>query len=314
MSLLYLDMPFVFKPNKSGYDFITALTKCTELDIFRLKSVQIVIDCHASHWNRINYLCVGLPMLFNLLNFWYWSNIVLVNLPLDPDTFESHDLVCRTLLGITGFYLIFLEITAIVNKHIEYFNDLARLFNIITPILIMTNVFTEDYTSITFWTVQTWAALAIWFRALLYLRTISHFSWLIRMIVACVLSMRTFMVVLTIGIIAFADAFLSIDQIMVLRGLVEQPEIDPEAHWYFKFFKTYVVAWQNSFQVALGNGNNDLDNYREFDWFVFLLCCIFNIIIMLNLLIAIISETYQNVADEKVANGYYEKAFQISMM
>jgi len=92
-------------------------------------------------------------MLFNLLNFWYWSNIVLVNLPLDPDTFESHDLVCRTLLGITGFYLIFLEITAIVNKHIEYFNDLARLFNIITPILIMTNVFTEDYTSITFWTV-----------------------------------------------------------------------------------------------------------------------------------------------------------------
>ena len=89
MEMEYLDMPFVYKPNKAGFEFIYALNKCDELEIFNLKSVQIIIDSHAEYWNRLNYIFVGIPMAFNLLNFWYWSNIVLVNLEQDPDAFES---------------------------------------------------------------------------------------------------------------------------------------------------------------------------------------------------------------------------------
>ena len=67
--------------------------------------------------------------------------------------------------------------------------------------------------------------------------------------------------------------------------------------------------------VALGNFDMDaVGNYREIDWLVFLICCIFNIIVMLNLLIAIISETFERISADQVANGYKEKAKQISMM
>ena len=80
MNLQYLDLPYIFNPTRKGFDFIYALSHCENMDIFTLKSVQIVIDCHARYWDKLNYLCVGLPMLINLIVFWYWSNIVLPNL------------------------------------------------------------------------------------------------------------------------------------------------------------------------------------------------------------------------------------------
>ena len=77
-----------------------------------------------------------------------------------------------------------------------------------------------------FWTVQTWAALFVWFRFMLYLRTVTVFSWIVRMIQECVKDMLTFLVVLLIGVIAFADAFESIERILYLTGALCEGEDD----------------------------------------------------------------------------------------
>ena len=57
-----------------------------------------------------------------------------------------------------------------------------------------------------------------------------------------------------------------------------------------------------------------MGNYSEADWLVFFLCCMFNIILLFNLLIAIISETYAVIAESAVANSYKEKALQMEEM
>ena len=44
------------------------------------------------------------------------------------------------------------------------------------------------------------------------------------MVTACVKVMIPFMVVLFIGVFAFADAFESIDQVLRIRGDIETPE------------------------------------------------------------------------------------------
>ena len=91
--------------------------------------------------------------------------------------------------------------------------------------------------------MQTWAALFLWFRFLLKLRIINKFSWLIRMIMACIYDMLTFMIVLIIGVFAFADAFLSIDEIMMINGDVERGEDNPDATMYEKYGQAYVQSW-----------------------------------------------------------------------
>ena len=153
MTLQYLDLPYLYRPTVQGFDFIYALTECENMEIFTLKSVQIIIDCHARYWDRINYLFVGLPRIINLIFFSYWSNIVLSNLDRAFDEFESADKVCRAFLFLTEFYLLLLEITAIVKRLHLYLNDTARVFNIITPIIVLKNCFnTSNRDETYFWT------------------------------------------------------------------------------------------------------------------------------------------------------------------
>mgnify|MGYP007095176713 CR=1 FL=1 len=44
MDMNYLDLPFIYSSTNEGFDFMFALTKCQDLNLFSLKSVQIVID------------------------------------------------------------------------------------------------------------------------------------------------------------------------------------------------------------------------------------------------------------------------------
>ena len=52
----------------------------------------------------------------------------------------------------------------------------------------------------------------LFLRLVMYLRVFERFGWLIHLIVSCLEDMNTFLVVLVIGIFAFADAFMSIDR------------------------------------------------------------------------------------------------------
>ena len=47
-------------------------------------------------------------------------------------------------------------------------------------------------------------------------------------------------------------------------------------------------------------------------WLLFLLCTLFNMIVMLNLLIAIISESFARVNENAISAGYQEMAAMIS--
>ena len=64
-----------------------------------------------------------------------------------------------------------------------------------------------------------------------------------------------------------------------------------------------------SFLTALGEFDDNLGSYRESDWLVFMLCAIFNIILLLNLLIAIISETFTRISEKRTETSYLEKVF-----
>ena len=56
------------------------------------------------------------------------------------------------------------------------------MVNTILNVLLLINNLNEDLESKRFWIIQTWAALLIWVRFLLYLRTFEKFSWMIRLI------------------------------------------------------------------------------------------------------------------------------------
>ena len=135
--------------------------------------------------------------------------------------------------------------------------------------------------------------------------------------------MKYFLVVLLIGVIAFADAFKSIDKILSLKAAELAPEAAAaeaaeavEVEFYDKYVKDYALAWQKSFLTALGEFDENYKDgtIRDADWFVFLLCAIFNIILLLNLLIAIVNETYNTITATRMESNYKEKVQSIINM
>ena len=97
-----------------------------------------------------------------------------------------------------------------------YFYSPLRLFNLITPIFVIVNTLnTGGRGEIYFWNIQAATAIIIWFRLLLWLRTIPKYSWLIRMISEVLNDMVAFMLVFFIGVLAFTDAFLSVESIYI---------------------------------------------------------------------------------------------------
>ena len=226
------------------------------------------------------------------------------------DTFDTQNDVLQTCLTLTAIYLLSLEIYAIYRAKLEYLRNATRLLNLITPTLIMINVYNVEATGETyFWTIQCWAGICIWLRFFLFLGTLDTFSWMVRLIIKSFSDMKSFLIIFTIGVFAFSDADLSLRKILELRGVTEPREIPEDADVYDKYFFDYFRSIKISFLTgALASPDENLMEYRDVDWIVFILCVLFNIIVLLNTLIAIVGQTFSEMLEAKVAEGYKEKA------
>ena len=112
--------------------------------------------------------------------------------------------------------------------------------------------------------------------------------------------MSIFLIVFFISVLLYADAFKSIEQIMKLNGVIEKAAVLADETFYDKYVSEYVKVWQKSFFASIAEFDPlELDNYNESGFFVFTTCCIFNIILLLNLLISIVNMNYENVSGAK---------------
>ena len=85
--------------------------------------------------------------------------------------------------------------------------------------------------------------------------------------------------------------------------------------WFEEFAIPYIAKVEEAY--LLTNGEFPLDNvksYQYFGWFIFFIATIFNLIIMLNLLIAIISKTFENVVGEQDETMFRERVIEITSL
>ena len=75
---------------------------------------------------------------------------------------------------------------------------------------------------------------------------------------------------------------------------------------YEKYWQGYVRAIQNSFITSIGDFDYKLniEVFNEGEWVIFILCAVFNVILLLNLLIAIISQTFEKIRKTKSETAY----------
>ena len=131
-------------------------------------------------------------------------------------------------------------------------------------------------------TIESVTSLFMWIKLLYFLRIFKNTGYLIGMIQQVVLDMRSFLLILFIVIAAFGDAFMSISS--------ANEDAD-------KFTFSFIDSFLYTYRIILGDFNTDGFGTVSvvLVWILFLMCTVFNMIILLNLLISIISETFANV-------------------
>lgn len=140
------------------------------------------------------------------------------------------------------------------------------------------------------------AAILMWFKFTYFLRINESTGYLIRMLFEVFKDMSAFMIIFCVTIIAFSDAFYTISNSQATQGQTQ-------------FIKSYPQALFYTYLLTLGEFNLEDENgdevYATFVPYVFfMLCSIFNLIIMLNLLIAIISDTFARVKSSSILTAY----------
>jgi len=129
------------------------------------------------------------------------------------------------------------------------------------------------------------ASLGLWFRFLYFLRIFDSTGFLIRAILAVVVDMRYFMLILGITIVAFGDSF----KVM--------SSANDDANEFMPEPKGLLGGVYYAYLIGLGEFNFDYTKNvgSKYCLILFIINTIFMTIIMLNLFIAIISESFDKV-------------------
>ena len=137
--------------------------------------------------------------------------------------------------------------------------------------------------------------------------------------------MRAFLFVLVVAILAFTDAFISLDytakqdeeeSVRILQDNTTTENLDQSQETQKSWLTEIGLKYLFKVEVIylLTNGEFPLDavgTYDRFGWVIFALCTIFNLIIMLNLLITIISEDFAAVIALRDETLFRERVFSI---
>ena len=162
----------------------------------------------------------------------------------------------------------------------NYLTSIWNYIDIITPTTVLTvlciTAFKLPMGEQTERTLQAIGVFFMWFKLLYFFRIFKSFGYLIRLIVCVIDDMRTFLGVFFFTIVMFSDSLLTIS----MGNL-------PEDQFVFSFVDSAIYTYR------LILGDFDVEKFGKVAtvlvYALFLMCTVFNTIVMLNLLIAIIS-------------------------
>jgi len=140
-------------------------------------------------------------------------------------------------------------------------------------------------------------AILLWTKFLHFLRSWKRTGALVRLLTEVIKDMLVFILILFVAILAFGDAFYTLSN---LRPKEERLQ------------SGYVNALFYTYLIGLGEFNSEEYGETYLPRVVFILCTIFNCVVMLNLLIAIISDTYARVMATENEYAMRERAIIIT--
>ena len=189
---------------------------------------------------------------------------------------------------VFALYFMYIEGYQIKKQKLVYFGNFWSYIDFMPSVMIIVTslvLLLTPYDPHTLAHLMSICTLFYWCKFLSILRMFKSFSYLIRMIVLVVFDMKYFLGVLLLAMTAFGDGF------YMVSNLTKQSNDEENA----PFIDSFVMSILYVYNMSLGEYDNSYGLAPTLGWVLFTICTLFNMIVMLNLLIAIISDTFARV-------------------
>ena len=289
---------------KVGDEFFDALGACKNIQIFEFKSIQALIDYKWPIAREYTIKMLFLPFLCYLSFFIAYSNAFNGQVEM-TDSMLVGDKVISAFLYLFSIYFLQNECRQFLSSGLEYLASPWNYADFVPPVFIIVivtmhlkirDVYTENIDWGGLATIHSLASLLMWVKLLYFLRIFKQTGYLIRMLSEVISDMKVFLLILCIVMIAFGEAFLRLSE-------MSQPDN--------QFILNYPLAFIYSYRLAVGDTVTDAYNgtiQPVIVWIYFCLCLLITNVVLLNLLIAIISQSFEKINDVSVLANYQERA------
>lgn len=233
---------------------LTSLQECSFSNILTSRFITSLIEMK---WNNI-WIYVLIQSIL------YWINLALLTyLLFDFSSF----LTLGSFLVLNCLFLGYEVFQGICMKS-EYFKDGWNYLDIVR--LVAGFIWAIlGYYGVKYMPLSWIITLIFWVRGLTYFRTFRYTRFFVRMILECVKDSFSFMIILFYSTFAVASLY-----------VVSSPGLDNMSD-----------AFELSYQINMGEYSNDSNNL--FQWICFFSATILNCVIMLNLLISILGDSFE---------------------
>ncbi|CDW84994.1 wd-40 repeat protein [Stylonychia lemnae] len=265
-----LQIPFNMQPGSQSSINLHRTLSQSELTAFRAESVQAILTYKWDLVKRIVYLN-GLIYLFYMAVLFTFIQ-------------TYHEISLYFLIAF-GFYFMGFEILQICLNRLSYLGDFWNIFDFLRVLLLIFfiyNAFKHEDWNKSQSMLQLLGTLNFlsWVRALSFLRLFQKTRIFIRLLVEVIYDMIPFMIVLIGAVLGISLSFEVINDISMLEAL------------------------KHNYRLTFGDF--ETDNYTAANWTLFIIGSVLIPLIMLNMLVAIMSDTYARVMSDILPSDFLE--------
>ena len=278
--------------SQMGKDLLKALANTRNVEIFSVSTISNIVMLLWSYYRSQIVIKVLLPFLAYFVVFILYSTWInhqrkqrKLNNGDDADyAISSLFMIILLIFGI--LWMGYLHIRYIIYFKLKYFSSFWNWVDIASLLMNITVIVTDlaDIDNTDHNQILAIATLLMWLKLCYFGRIFLQTAWIVRMIFAVANDMVYFLLVFTIMVLAFANS----NFILARNG---SPRYTGGTFWY---------SIIDSYRTGIGDFNTDdyeSNRNEPVVWILWLMNTFLIFIVLLNMIIAIISDTFERVLE-----------------
>ena len=271
---------------------VKILSETDNDEIFATAQIRVFVDFMWQGYYSAIFDQLFVPFIFYFVSFILYTGLFAHHEADELSIAFVLEICTLVIFGKTFITFFILEMIQIKNRGFSYFIDIWNMIDIGSLCLNAVYVFGEITNGISHEQLQVIGSIAIflmWFKLFYWMRLFKPFSAFIRMITEIIKDIQVFLVMLIIALSAFANIIflLNINRIEengdpLYENLIGFAPLDAMIHAYL---------------MGLGDFNKDTysSGNARVVWIMFILATIIVSLIFMNLLIAIMGESFSRI-------------------